>query len=122
MARVKLLEAQVNPPHQLIFLQTIPWFCQNKNEANDAGCNIDFDTRRNVTPKLSEANVKYVFAGHSNAIGKDNSLEIIQTNSLAKTDDNEAPGFRLVKVEPMGVLHKYFPADNSPSDLANLEL
>lgn len=118
----KLLEAQVNPPHQLIFLQTIPWFCQNKNEANDAGCNIDFDTRRNVTPKLSEANVKYIFAGHSNAIGKDNSLEIIQTNSLAKTDDNEAPGFRLVKVEPMGVLHKYFLADNSPSDLANLEL
>lgn len=116
----KLLEAQVNPPHQVILLQTIPWFCRTIDEPNDDS-NIDVSARREVTAKLNEANAIYVFAGHSNGLGKDNRLAIIQTNSLAKTDRNEALGLRLVKVEPMGVLHKFFLVDNSPSNLAELD-
>lgn len=116
----KLLEAQVNPPKQIILLQTIPLFCKNMDEANDAN-NIDISTRQEITPKLKEANVKYIFTGHLNRVGKDKDLEMIQTSLLGKTSDVENPGFRVVKVKPEEVLHKFFELDNSPEDL-NLEL
>ena len=116
----KLLEAQVNPPKQVILLQTIPWFRKSIDEANDMD-NIDSSIRQEIAPKLVEANVKYVFAGHLNGLGNDKELEIIQTSSLRKTDDAENSGFRVVKINPEGVVHKFFSLDNSPVNL-NLEL
>lgn len=115
----KLLEAQVNPPQQIILLQSTPWFCKTIDEANDA-TNIDISARQQIVPKLSEANAKYVFAGHLNGSGKDKDLEIIQTNSLGRTDDAENLGFRVVKVKPEGVSHKFYCVDNSPVDLTEL--
>lgn len=114
----KLLEAQVNPPQQIILLQTIPWFCKTIDEPNDNN-NIEASIRQEIAPKLNEANAKYIFTGHLNGIGKDQGLEIIQTSSLAKTDDVQKPGFRVVKVNPEGVLHKFFELDNSPIDLSS---
>lgn len=115
----KLLEAQVNPPQQVILLQSIPWFRRSIDEGNDID-NIDSNSRQEIASKLVEANAKYVFAGHLNGVGKDKELEIIQTSSLAKTDDEENPGFRVVKVDQKGVVHKFFALDNSPVEL-NLE-
>ena len=117
----KLLEAQVNPPQQIILLQTTPWFSKTMDEAN-CDDNIDVSIRQEIAPKLNEANAKYVFTGHVNGTGKDQGLEIIQTNSLGKTDDVENLGFRVVKVKPEGVLHKFFALDNSPVDFTDLEL
>ena len=117
----KLLEAQVNPPQQIILLQTMPWFRKTMDEAN-SNDNIDVSIRKEIAPKLNEANAKYVFTGHLNGIGNDRGLEIIQTNSLEKADDVENPGFRVVKVKPEGVLHNFFALDNSPVDLTDLEL
>ena len=75
--------------------------------------NLDASVRQEVASKLTEADVEYVFTGHVNGIGKDQGLEIIQTSSLGK----EKLGFRVVKVNPEGVLHKFFELDNSPIDL-----
>jgi len=116
----KLLEAQVNPPQQIILLQTTPWFCKTIDESTD-NKNIDLSTRQEIAPKLNDAGVKYIFSGCFNGVGKGKGLEIIQTNSLGGKNAAENPGFRVVKVEPDGVLHKYFDLDNSPVDL-NLEL
>lgn len=108
----KLLEAQVNPPRQIILLQSTPWFCKSIDEPYDDN-NLDASVRQEVASKLTEADVKYVFTGHVNGIGKDQGLEIIQTSSLGK----EKLGFRVVKVNSEGVLHKFFGLDNSPIDL-----
>lgn len=117
----KLLEALVNPPKQIILLQTIPWFRKSIDEENDMG-NINSSDRQEIAPKLVEANAKHVFTGFLNGVGKDKELEVIQTSSLGKSDDVENQGFRVVKVKPNGrVEHKFFALDNSPIDL-NLEL
>ena len=116
----KLLEAQVNPPQQIILLQTIPWFRKSLDEENDMD-NIDSSDRQEIAAKLVEANARYIFSGHLNGVGKDKDLEIIQTSSLGKSSEVENPGFRIVKVTPKGVEHKFFSVDNSLVDL-NLEL
>ena len=115
----KLLEAQVNPPKQIVLLQTTPWFRKSIDEESNAD-NIELNTRQEIVPKLIEANVKYVFTGNLNGFGKDKELQIVQTSSLRKTNEVENLGFRVVKVEHEGVVHKFFSLDNSPTDL-NLE-
>lgn len=115
----KLLEAQVNPPKQIVLLQTTPWFRKSIDEESNAD-NIELTTRQEIVPKLIEANVKYVFTGNLNGFGKDKELQIVQTSSLRKTNEVENLGFRVVKVEHEGVVHKFFSLDNSPTDL-NLE-
>ena len=116
----KLLEAQVNPPKQVILFQNLPWFCNTKDEPDNEK-NIDSKTRQEILPKLKEANVRAVFAGSLNGVGKDGEVEMILTSSLGKSVEEEIPGFRIVKVMPDRIFHKFFPLDNSPEDL-NLEL
>lgn len=110
-----LLEAQVNPPQYLVVVQNKPWFLTDSNEPENDN-NIRLSTRHKTIPKMKEANVKAIISGNSNNSSKNDGLEAIQTSPLS---DKNNPGFRIFKVKPDSIEHKYFTLDNTPKDLNN---
>ena len=111
-----LFQAQINPPQQIIMLQSLPWFCSCVEEP-DSTRNIDTSTRNSLLSKIKEGSVNAIFAaGERNGGGKDGHLEMILTSPLT----SETGNFRVIKVTKDKVLHKSFSLDQPPLDLISL--
>lgn len=111
-----LFQAQVNPPQQIIMLQSLPWFCSSLDEADNTQ-NVDSSTRNRLLSKIKEAGIKTVFgSGERNTVGRDGSLEMILTCPMSCESGN----FRVIKVLKDKILHKTFTLNEPPIDLSSI--
>jgi len=66
-----------------------------------------------------QSGVRTVFSGHyhGNAVVRDGDLEMVTTNGLAKALRGDPLGFRIVRVSPKGVEHKFHAHEAVPRKL-----
>ncbi len=95
-----------------------------KADEEDEYFNIPKTRRMNLLEMFHKYNVKAVFSGHfhHNTYVKDGELELITTNSsgapLGQMGEPEQPiGFRIVKMSPAGIEHKYYSYEDLPEKL-----
>jgi hypothetical protein len=93
------------------------------NEDTDKYYNLPKECRAELLKTLHENNVDAVFSGHyhQNAYVKDGPLELITTSScgisIAQKKPKSPLGFRIVKVYPDHIEHKYYGFDDLPKNI-----
>lgn len=112
------LAKNVNAKHTVLF-QHIPWFIKDIAEA-DQYFNINCEVRKKMLPKIRDAGIKYVFAGHyhRNAGGFDGDLEMITTSAIGLQIENDKDsGLRIVRVLEDKICHEYYELDTIPTKI-----
>lgn len=101
---------------RVIVFQHHSWFLARADEP-DQYFNLPIGKRREMLKLLSDAGVRYVFAGHyhRNALGHDGTLEMVTTGPVGKPLGTDPSGFRVVIVTRDSVIHRYYPLDSLPN-------
>lgn len=94
-----LQQAKIDPQHQIVIFQHIPYFLTSSDEGDDY-FNIPQPTRRKYLDLLEAAGVHYVYAGHyhRNAVAKDGQLTETITGAVGMPLGGSLSGFRVVTV------------------------
>jgi 3',5'-cyclic AMP phosphodiesterase CpdA len=118
-----LLEAQ-NKNYDNITVYTHYPLALKKVDEPDEYANLPKTRRMKLLEMFHKYNVKAVFSGHfhHNTYVRDGELELITTNSsgiaLSQMGEPEQPiGFRIVKMSPAGLVHKYYSYEDLPEKL-----
>jgi len=104
--------------HKIVFLHH-PLFLKQSDE-KDQYYNIPQVHRRVYLDLFKAHGVNAVFAGHyhRNSLGRDGSLEMVTTGPVGKPFDDEVSGFRIVKVYPDRIEHRYYGLEEVPAVVA----
>ena len=102
------------PNHILIFLHH-PLFLEQPDES-DQYFNIPVEKRKVYLDLFRAHGVRAVFAGHyhRNSYGKDGAMEMITTGPVGRPLGDDPSGFRIVKVFPDRIEHRYYGLDGAP--------
>lgn len=98
--------------HIVIFLHH-PFFLEQPAEA-DGYFNIPLDTRKKYLDLFLKYGIRYIFAGHyhRNAYGQPADIQMVTTGPVGKPLGKDPSGFRLVKVTPEAISHRYYALDS----------
>ena len=114
----KTIAAARTAKRRVIVFQHHPWFLAGIDEP-DQYFNLPIEKRREVMKLLSDAGVRYVFAGHyhRNALAHDGAVEMVTTGPVGKPLGTDPSGFRVVIVTRDSVIHHYYPLDSLPGTI-----
>lgn len=107
--------------HSIVF-QHIPWFLRDPSE-EDEYFNINKSIRMEWLNKFYQAGVAKIMCGHYhiNAGGWFNNLELVVTSAIGAQLGSDKSGFRMVKVTQESIEHKYFPFEESPIKIDEID-
>lgn len=107
-----------NYTHKIVF-QHHPLFLKASHE-KDQYFNIPQVHRRVYLDLFKTHGVKAIFAGHyhRNSLGSDGLLEMVTTGAVGKPLGDAVSGFRIVKVYPDRIEHRYYGLDEVPAVVA----
>ena len=100
--------------HRMVFMHH-PMCMKSPDEPHNY-FNIPPAPRAKLLEMFSKAGVRSVFCGHyhGNAYVKAGKIELVTTSSTGKALRKDPPGFRIVKVYPDRIEHRYYGYDAMP--------
>jgi 3',5'-cyclic AMP phosphodiesterase CpdA len=114
--RAELKNAKASGAPHIIVFQHHPFFIKEVDE-KDVYENIPRERRTAYLNLLRDHGVKFVFTGHyhQNAASHYGDMEIVVTGPVGKPLRGAKSGFRVVKITPAGVEHKYYDFGDLPA-------
>lgn len=108
---------RVKPRHTVVF-QHIPPFLNDPLEEKEY-FNMEFSLRHALLERFYNAGVRHIFCGHyhRNAGGFYKDLELVVTSAIGAQLGDTRNGYRVVKVFPDHLEHKYYEIGNGPTDV-----
>ncbi len=103
--------------HRLVFMHHP--LCLKSLDEEEGYFQLSQQRRADLVKLFRDSGVKTVFSGHyhGNAVVRDEDLEMVTTNGLAKALRGEPLGFRIVQVSPAGVKHTFYAHEKVPNEL-----
>jgi serine/threonine-protein phosphatase CPPED1 len=102
----------VNSP--VFLVQHIPLYLKQPDEPEDPDYNLAPAKRKELFVLMEEYGVVAVLGGHTHktTINGYNGIQLVNSGSLTKNDDNSPPGFMIWRVEsPKSIKHEFVPLE-----------
>lgn len=100
--------------HKIVFMHHP--MCLKKADEPDQYFNLPLKPRTELLKLFAQAGVRAVFSGHyhGNLYVKSGDIELVTTSSTGKALRKDPLGFRIVKVYPDRIEHRYYGYDDMP--------
>lgn len=101
--------------HRLVFMHHP--MCRQSVDEGDNYFTMPGELRGRLLKMFHAHKIQAVFSGHyhGNLHVKDGDLELITTSAIAKSLHKDPPGFRIVRVTPERIEHKYYAHEAVPN-------
>jgi serine/threonine-protein phosphatase CPPED1 len=110
---LKAAKGQNSP---IFMVQHIPLYLKQPDEPEDPNYNLPVEKRKELLALMVDFGVVAVLGGHTQetVINNYKSIQLVNTGSATKNDDNSPPGFRIWRVQsPKSIKHEFVPLDIS---------
>jgi len=100
--------------HRIVFMHHP--MCLKKPDEPDQYFNLPLKPRTELLKLFAEAGVRAVFSGHyhGNLYAKSGDIELVTTSSTGKALRKDPLGFRIVKIHPDRIEHRYYGYESLP--------
>jgi serine/threonine-protein phosphatase CPPED1 len=110
---LKTAKAENSP---IFMVQHIPLYLKQPDEPEDPDYNLSKAKRKELLALMVDFGVVAVLGGHTQetVINNYKGIQLVNTGSATKNDDNSPPGFRLWRVQsPKSIKHEFVPLEIS---------
>ncbi|MDP6636123.1 MAG: metallophosphoesterase [Phycisphaerae bacterium] len=117
IAKTLLSKAVKKARHRIVFMHHP--MCLKKHDERSQYFNLPLEPRTQLLKLFARAGVRAVFSGHyhGNLYAKFGDIELVTTSSTGKALRKDPLGFRIVKVYPDRIEHKYYGYETLPKNV-----
>jgi serine/threonine-protein phosphatase CPPED1 len=110
----KALKAAKDENSPVFMVQHIPLYLKQPDEPEDPNYNLSIAKRKELLTLMVDFGVVAILGGHTQetVINNYKGIQLVNTGSATKNDDNSPPGFRIWRVESLNsIKHEFVPLD-----------
>jgi serine/threonine-protein phosphatase CPPED1 len=115
----KTLKEAKDANSPVFVVQHIPVFIKEPNEPEDPDYNLPVKKRAELLALMKDCGVVAVLGGHKHQtiINNYKGIQLVNTSSMSKNDDNSPLGFRLWRVNsPTSITHEFIQVEQAVKD------
>jgi serine/threonine-protein phosphatase CPPED1 len=112
----KTLKAAKHENSPIFMVQHIPLYLKQPDEPEDPNYNLSIAKRKELLTLMVDFGVVALLGGHTQetVINNYKGIQLVNTGSATKNDDNSPPGFRIWRVKsPNSIKHEFVPLEAS---------